>query len=369
MEHDRIKALLQKYAEGTCTEKEKALLESWYLSQNLTFSLSANELEEDLKAIGKDLPLFKPVRKISIFPRIAAAAILLSMLSAGLFFYSQHPAENPGQHILAIIPGGNKAILILGNGKRISLTDATNGNIASQSDVSIVKTAGGQVIYTVNPTQKSDEKPTYNTIETPKGGQFQVILPDGTKVWLNAASSLLYPTYFSGKQRRVELKGEGYFEVAKNKAMPFFVKTKNQEIEVLGTHFNVNAYADEEASKTTLIEGRVKIKTASAFVLLKPGEQAVLTGDRLNTGAVDTDIALAWKNGQFMFNDENIQSIMRQIARWYNVEVVYAGKPLESKVFWGSISRFQNVSEVLDILELTKSVKFKIEGRRIIVMR
>lgn len=369
MENQEIKELLQKYTDGNVTEKEKGLLESWYIARHLTNNLSVSDMEEDLKAIGQDLPLYRPERRVLNFPRIAAAAILLFTLSAGLFLYLNHAAKDPAQPVAAIVPGGNKAVLTLGNGERISLTDATDGNIASQPDVSITKTADGQLTYTVNARGEQDHTPTYNLIETPKGGQFQVVLPDGSRVWLNAASSLRYPTHFSGKQRKVELTGEGYFEVAKNKAMPFFVKTANQEVEVLGTHFNINAYTDEEFLKTTLIEGSVKVSTNAGNRLLKPGQQSMLKGNILKVGPVDTDIAVAWKNGQFMFNDENIQSIMRQIARWYDVEVVYLKTPSESEVYWGTISRFENVSQILDILELTRSVRFKVEGRRIIVMK
>lgn len=373
MEKEDIEKLLQEYIKGTCSDAEKALLESWYIQQNAVEPISVEALKADLKSIGAGLPLYKPAAKISLFkriftPRIAAAAMLILTLSAGLFFYiNNNQVVTPESS--EILPGGNKAVLTLSNGEKISLTDAADGNIANQANVSITKTADGQLIYTIHDSKDTSLPPKYNTVETPNGGQFHIVLPDGTKVWLNAASSLRFPTYFAGKERKVELTGEGYFEVSKNQKMPFLVKTNKQDVEVLGTHFNVNAYADEEVIKTTLIEGSVKVKTSFATQILRPGQQSLLDGNSLSVAEVDTDVATAWKNGQFMFNDEHIEAIMRQISRWYNVDIEFLHKPSESKIFWGTISRFENVSQVLEILELTKSVKFKIEGRRIIVMK
>lgn len=369
MKNDTVKELLKKYSEGVCTAQERALLESWYLKQNSAFTLSEDELKEDLKAIAQDLPLFKPTRKKSLIPRYAAAAMLMISLSAGLLYYSNYFSKAVVHESAQILPGGNKAFLTLSDGRRISLTDATDGNIDGQGDVEIVKTADGEIIYTVKSVKGKSNENAYNLMETPKGGEFTVKLPDGTTVRLNAASSLRYPLHFGTKSRVVELTGEGYFEVAKNTAVPFIVKTHKQEILVVGTHFNVNAYADEEEQKTTLLEGKVIVSTPTQSETLKPGEQSILKNDILTAGIVDTDISVSWKNGQFMFNDESIQGIMRQISRWYNVDVVYEDKLPALKVFGGTISRFENVSEVLDVLSLTKIVKFKIEGRRIIVMK
>lgn len=369
MEKEEIRAQLKKYIQGSSSAQEKELLESWYLQQDQVTPLSAEDLRSDLKAVGDRLPLYRPTDEKPLFKklftiRVAAAAVLLVTLSIGLFFYkkSTSPAEQA-----EILPGGNKALLTLGNGEKISLTDAADGNIADQANVSITKTADGQLIYTIHESGNKTLVTSYNTVETPKGGQFHIVLPDGTKVWLNAASSLRFPTYFAGKERRVELTGEGYFEVSRNKECPFFVKTDNQEIEVLGTQFNINSYRDEGATKTTLVEGSVKVKSAFAIHTLKPGQQSLLKENSLEVTDVDTEVATAWKNGQFMFNDEHLEAIMRQISRWYDVDISFAQKPSETKLFWGTISRFENVSQVLEILEMTKSVKFKIEGRRIIV--
>ncbi|WP_442592071.1 FecR family protein [Pedobacter sp. AW31-3R] len=375
MNTEEVEKLLKKYLDNTCSEEERALLETWYLKEQLqpTGLLSREELQADLSAISEGLPLNRslperPSYHLRRLYPVAAAAAVLIVCSLGLYNYMKPKPVVTATTTAAIRPGSNKAFLTLSDGSRIALTAANNGTIANQAGVSVTKTANGQLVYTISEADLSTGRDMYNTIETPKGGQFQVNLPDGTKVWLNAASSLRYPVSFSGQQRKVELTGEGYFEVAKNKSKPFTVSAENQEVKVLGTHFNINAYKDEKGIRTTLLEGRVSVNTTSAQRILTPGQQSLFAGNSLSIKNVDTDISVAWKNGQFMFNYENLQGIMRQVSRWYNVEIVYKKMPSETKLFWGSISRFENVSEVLHVLELTKTVKFKIEGRRIIVM-
>ncbi|MFA6944506.1 MAG: FecR family protein [Pedobacter sp.] len=345
--------------------------------------------------------------------RIAAAVIIMA-LTSGLYFYLNKPTgpqlttqkSYPKKNDIA--PGGNKAILTLADGSKISLSDAANGEIAKQAGISITKTSNGQLIYSIADRQPvrsvvgsttNDQQLAYNTIETPKGGQYQINLPDGSKVWLNAASSLRFPASFTGNERKVELSGEAYFEIAHitlpsggnhtgakkgsvNEAMPFKVISGNQTVEVLGTHFNINAYSDEPSIRTTLLEGSVRVLLPSPpgkgldmnfSKLLKPGQQSKVN-ETINVFNVDTEEVVAWKNGYFMFNNENIQSIMRKVSRWYNVDVEYQGN-ISQKALWGSLSRFKNVSELIDMLELTGSVHFKIvpkdasgKERRIIVM-
>jgi transmembrane sensor len=310
--------------------------------------------------------------KTSYVKYVAAAAVLI-FLSAGAYFLLRN--EEPKQHVAIqkynIPAGDNKAILTLANGKQIILTDAKNGELANENAVAINKTGGGVIRY--DGTSANSEI-AYNTMTTPRGGQYTLILSDGTKVFMNAASAIKYPTSFSGNERKVELKGEAYFEVAHNKKMPFRVETPSHQIEVLGTHFNVNAYDDEPAAKTTLLEGSVKInKVADGKVIneidykiLKPGEQATVKAD-IQVANADVDEAVAWKNGVFMFNDEKIESIMRKISRWYNVDVDYQGK-ITSEGFGGTVSRSKDISAILKVLEETGGVHFKVEGRRITVM-
>ncbi|WP_256009377.1 FecR family protein [Desertivirga xinjiangensis] len=308
--------------------------------------------------------------------RYAAAASVLLILSFGAFFLLKKEKQ---QEVIAvkkqeIKPGGNRAMLTLADGRQISLDDAANGELAKLENISIVKTAGGQIVYQIKDNNSNNTDPSgpiaYNTISTPRGGQYKVILPDGSSVLLNAVSSLKYPTSFSAsKQRKVELTGEAYFEVAKDKARPFIVSCNNQTVQVLGTHFNINGYSEEGVTKTTLLEGAVRVKSSGGSVDIRPGEQSLLaSNETLSVSAVDTEEAVAWVNGNFMFNSQDLGSIMRSVSRWYDTDVQYIDN-IASRKFTGSISRYENVTEVLNMLELTGLVHFKVDGRRILVMK
>jgi len=391
MNKAEVEKLLEKYRAGLCTEQEIALVESWHL-----FELS--EKKSDLKhedimdaknqiwqAIEEQTEL-KPKTNYIVWIKIAAAAVVLffigfiinNQIKNRKQFSERSLAKNKPD---AIKPGGNKATLTLADGSKISLTDATNGVIARQAGLSITKTKNGEIIYTITSPAIEKAENLYNTIETPRGGQYQVNLPDGTKVWLNAESSLKYPTAFGSSGRQVELKGEGYFEVAKllNKnggRIPFKVNSeigegRNQQVEVLGTHFNINAYRDEPNNKTTLLEGKVRILNLGSLAsgILKPGQQSVIAASSPSVLVrnVDAEDAVTWKDGFFSFNDENLQTIMNKISRWYNVDIAYRGAKMD-KLFGGRISRFNSVNEVLETLQATGDVHFKIEERRILVM-
>ncbi len=370
-----------------------------------------------LDTIHQQIKLNQPkscIRTITLKRGIAVAAVIFIVLTSGIYFYLNNPissqiaAQKSQPKKNDIAPGGNKAILTLADGSKISLSDAANGEIAKQAGISITKTSNGQLIYSIADRQPvrsavgsttNNQQLAYNTIETPKGGQYQINLPDGSKVWLNAASSLRFPASFTGNERKVELSGEAYFEIAHitlpseesrtgakkdsgAEAMPFKVISGNQTVEVLGTHFNINAYSDEPSIRTTLLEGsvRVLLNSPSGEGLdmnfskrLKPGQQSKVN-EMINVFNVDTQEAIAWKNGYFIFNNENIESIMRKVSRWYNVDIEYQGN-ISQKALWGSLSRFKNLSELIDMLELTGSVHFKIvpgdtseKERRIIVM-
>ena len=310
--------------------------------------------------------------------RWAAASIVLLGIASIAYFYTGKSKFNELNKPYAsdANPGSNKAVLVLADGRKISLSDVNNGAIAKEAGLSITKTSDGQLIYTVaevNSKSGQSVRSAFNTIETPKGGMWQVKLPDGSSVWLNAASSLTYPISFNdGQKRIVELKGEAYFEVAKDDLHPFVVKTTRQEVEVLGTHFNINAYADENTVKTTLLEGSVRVKANQQNLeaeTLKPGQQTVLSADAFSVKNVDVEEAIAWKNGYFMFGNEKQESIMRKIARWYNVRVEYADAAAKEVTYYGSISRFENVSKVLRKFEQTGEVKFEVEKDKIIVYK
>ena len=373
MKEEAVKSLIRKYNEGTLSPEEKAKLETWYISQaaNSKAELSEEKEDEIIQLLRTELPLKYPKASRTWWPRIAAAASIVLCLGTAWYFYQRTDTNPAVSHAKNnILPGGNKAYLTLADGQKIVLTNAKNGTLAQQPGVKITKTSDGELIYSITDLKPEiKEIKSYNTIETPVGGQYQVVLPDGTKVWLNAASSLKFPSTFARLvNRKVELRGEAYFEVTKNKQQPFIVKTIEQEVEVLGTHFNINTYKDEQGVKTTLLEGSVKIHNDVESKILKPGEQSTLTNQRFMVKTIDVEEAIAWKRGYFYFNNENIESIMRKLSRWYNIEVQYQGK-ITDEGFYGTVSRTRNISQVLDILEKTKGVHFKIEGRRVTVMK
>lgn len=375
MEDWQIKELIEKYLEGTLTPEEKGLLESWYSheAESNPDGISDQEVKESLKRIQARLPLERQESRRSHWPRIAAAAAIVLVSGVGLFVYIQkqfiqQPIETAYKN--DVEPGSNKAFLTLADGKRITLADAANGTLAKQAGVLITKIADGKLEYTISDPKVKASTIEYNIIETPKGGRYQVNLPDGSKIWLNAASLLKFPaTFASLKERKVELSGEAYFEVAQNDAHPFIVTTDKQTVKVLGTHFNISSYANDPAIKTTLLEGSVKVTgTRGNNKVLQPGQQSSLIDGHMIVENIDTELAVAWKNNQFMFESERIENIMKMVERWYNVEVEYVGEIPDDR-FGGAVSRFDNVSKVLSILELTGKVHFRIEGRKIYVSK
>ncbi len=302
-----------------------------------------------------------------------AAAILLLVAGAATWRLMKAPpwaatAKNNSRPLQQdVLPGGDKAVLTLADGTRITLDDAEKGFITSQGSTKIAKQDNGQLTYTAG--KDSPDGSLYNTISTPRGGQYRIVLPDGSKVWLNALSSIKFPAKFTGAGRNVVVTGEVYLEVARNLSQPFIVTTNKATIEVLGTSFDVNAYEDEERLRTTLISGAVRVSAGStAPAVLKPGQQAELTPDaHLTVHAADIDQTIAWKNGTFQFNQTSLQDAMRQLSRWYDVDVIYAVGTPDIK-FSGDMKRDLNLSQVLEALS-EMGVKFKIEGKKLIVMQ
>jgi len=366
MQQKDIEKLLNNYKAGNCTPDEQAFVESWYLSYEDSTARPITETERlnDLDEVWKNLSVIQRKKKATIWPRITAAAILILSVSIALLYVQQRNTIRKSI-VHDIKPGRNKAFLTLGNGTKIDLNNAINGELATQSGIRITKTADGQIVYDASSAHAQET--VLNTIEVPIGGQWQVKLPDGSLVFLNASSSITYPTRFKGNERRVSLKGEAYFEVTHNSTMPFKVESQKQIVEVLGTHFNVMAYANEPY-KTTLVEGSVSISGANNTKILQPGEQALLTDQSLTVKQADVEEAIAWKNGYFKFNG-SLKDIMSKIARWYDVEVIYDDDVDQNKEFVGEISRYKNLSSALNIMEATGNVRFKIEKRRVIIMR
>ncbi|MBC9929738.1 FecR family protein [Chitinophaga qingshengii] len=399
MEQDQITALLEKFAGGATLSDEEQQALSQYMSAlpEEQFRAMMDRYEQVvLRAPATPKPdrqLLAQVREkiaaLETEPRkvvrwwryAAAAAVLVGALSAGWYFAGHHtttPAGGQADQLARqdIAPGGNKAVLTLANGHTVVLDDAQNGTICQQGAVKVIKLNNGELAY-AGEGAATTGKVMYNTITTPRGGQYQVILPDGSKVWLNAASSLRFPVSFREDGREVELNGEAYFEIAgitvPNKGggthkCPFRVKTGDMSVEVLGTHFNVAGYNDEQTVKTTLTEGSVKLVKGNANTVIRPGDQGILehNGQSFKVVPANVEEVLAWKNGYFFFDKADIQTVMRQIARWYDVEVIYEGTPT-AREFVGSISRREKLSKVLRLLELSH-VRFRVEGRKIIVI-
>ncbi|WP_162847039.1 FecR family protein [Mucilaginibacter gracilis] len=363
--NNNAKDLLAKYHAGTATDEEKQLVENWLLhGNNGPLDISENEFNSDLDELRDRMEeaTFMPQRR-KLWPRIAAAASILIALGVGgyYFIHKEQPQQlavnRPLQHDVA--PGKNTATLTLANGQKIILSNALTGQIAKEVGVNVTKTANGGIVYTIADNNEADAN-QFNTLITAKGETYKVNLPDGTQVWLNAASSLTYPTRFTGAYRKVRLTGEGYFEVAKDKAHPFIVSADKQDVTVLGTHFNVNAYNNEPDLKTTLLEGSVKISNRGQSAVLKPGQQASVqwSDEKIRVAVTNTKQAVAWKDGEFIFEHTELKTLMRQVARWYDLDIVYKGD-IANDEFNGEISRDVNLSKMLHILE-SGDVHFKI---------
>ncbi|RPD39977.1 FecR family protein [Chitinophaga barathri] len=367
---------MTRYTQGTASASERAMVEHWYESEAAGKKLADDHVFEHLDAeiwagTLQKAGIARPVvhRRLFTAYRAAAAAAILLLISGALVFYlkDQKAVPVPPAAIAQqdIQPGGNKAVLTLSNGASISLTDAAEGELAKQGDSRISKTKEGQLMYEPGGGPAGAEAGKRNTISTPRGGQYRVDLPDGTRVWLNAASALTFPPSFAGlNDRSVTLSGEAYFEVAKDAGKPFKVISNGHTVEVLGTHFNVNAYNDEPDVKTTLLKGAVKVNGS----LLKPGQQSVLHEGKISIRNAETEMETAWKNGEFIFNGQDFKTVMRMVSRWYDVDVVYEYDPAPFRI-GGEVSRGRSITEVLKMLEVTGGVKFKIEDRKIKVIR
>lgn len=388
MTEQQFLQLIDKYLSGeTTAEENRALLNTYQSFQqkaewNSEELGSAENLQEDIllrikESIGKSkesriVPFYKKKRAAWL----AAASIIL-ILIAGTVFFTYFNREASHKEVIVntpaiqndIAPGGNKATLTLADGSTIVLDSAQNGAISQQGNIKVVKEGEGKLAYQLSAISHEQSAIQYNTVTTPRGGQYQLILADGTKVWLNAASSIRFPTAFPGKERTVVITGEAYFEVAHDAEKPFHVKVNSMDVAVLGTHFNINAYPDEEMVKTTLLKGSVKVSDGKKSIMITPGEQALLTN---SSGAlsikkdVDLEEIVAWKNGEFIFQNADIHSIMRQLARWYDISVSYNGNVTKEQ-FVGMVSRDVNISQILNMLGSTKTVKFEIVGKKIIV--
>ena len=380
----RLQYLLKVYSDQTATSAEREeLMElidqdlellqdmGWKAEQRITDERSAQILSSIIHSEGKDVPA--PV--VSMWRkwrwRAAAAVIIAAVCFSGARFLSGHAAKEVIKVAAAgtkkdVAPGSNKAILTLSNGARITLDSAQVGRLAQQGNVDIVKLDSGRLAYST--ANVSTGEILYNSLTTPRGGQYQLTLPDGTRAWLDAESSIRYPTRFAGVERKVQMTGQVYFEVAKNERMPFIVEAAGTKTTVLGTNFNINAYPNEKMIKATLLEGSVKFSFGGQEKLLHPGEQAVVNngGGLLQVRKTDTYQAVAWKNGLFDFDDMDLPSMMRQISRWYDVTVVFQSND-DSAKFGGGISRQLNLSDVLRLLDKS-GIHTRLEDQQLMVL-
>lgn len=376
-------SLYEKFLSGQCTDEEKALLERYYEEIKLLnndWDDTLGDKEQTRKLIldkMADSVDFQPViaihkRRPSTWMGYAASIVFLFAIGFwGWHYVAKHGDKK--QVVSSIRPGKKMAYLTLANGKSIILQYAKNGQVAGSGNVIIKKINNGILAYFQNNKNNNKQKitaaPDSNLLTIPRGGIFQTVLADGTKVWLNSASSLKYPVAFAGTERKVVLIGEAYFEVAKNKAMPFKVSVNGTDVRVLGTHFNVMGYPEDNEIKTTLLEGAVKLHSLAGNALLAPGQQGTCGVHNAGFSIKDVNTAdvVAWKDGFFVFDNESLHNIMLKIGRWYNVDIVFQHITNQSS-FGGTISRYKNIDVVLKALEATGSVHFKIDGRRVVVM-
>jgi ferric-dicitrate binding protein FerR (iron transport regulator) len=385
-DQEHIYRLLQKYKDNTATEAEKEELTAWYREK--AYKDAEFPEHEAEVGVGMQARLNREIRSTVHSPRstvdvsrflirtpwLAAASILLIMgIAVGVTYYAINLSTTPIATVVdnSIEPGSYTAILTLADGSKISLAKMPRGVIASQPNVEIVKLTHGQLMYKAGEGD-GQRLGGINTIEVPKGGEYKVMLPDGSSVWLNAASSLRLPLDFAaGGERRVELSGEAYFEINHDPKRVFTVVSRNQAIQVLGTHFNVRAYSDEVGIKTSLLQGKVRVMAGTQHVILSPGQQAQLTTgtqgkpDQITVAEVNTENAIAWKNGYFHFDDERLEDVMRSVARWYDVKVVFEDESLKEEVFGAVTTRNASISMLLSIMEQTCNARFLLKNKTV----
>lgn len=385
--HSEIVSQLWKYIEGISSKEEKVrlfkkvesldkealtnILDSlWNEPTHSKTVLSSEQTEAIIGEILRKVPAKSSKRPIvgQKWFLLAAASVLLLFAMGGYFYHinrgDQQNTVYSHQVVNDLPPGTTKAVLTLADGSEIILNNAANGNLAKQGSTKILK-RGKQLVYK---NAGNETKVLYNTISTPRGGMYQLVLADGSNVILNSSSSIRFPTSFTGKERRVDITGEAYFEIAKNSSMPFIVNVAGKgEVTVIGTHFNVNAYPDEASINATLLEGSVRVRAINSnnSCVITPGEQAELnTNGQISINSKpDIAVITGWKNGLFIFKSQNIGSILRQISRWYDIDVLYSGA-ISKETFSGIVSRNSNLLDVLKILQ-EGGVKFKIEGKKV----
>jgi transmembrane sensor len=385
--YSTVKEILNRYLQGTCSDSEKEIVEEWYRDQvdQPVWEFSAGEDAETgdriLAELRRRLELTgeAPVVRMRLRRNravYAAACILFIAIGTGVWWIQRQRSgtiaarQTTATQTGDIGPGGNKAVLTLADGRKIALDSTADGLIAQQGPSSIVQHANGKLEYRSSPGNKAKAPSdiVYNSLSTPAGGQYQLVLPDGSKVWLNAMSTIRFPSSFTGSDRVVQLDGEAYFEVAKDESRPFRVTARDINVEVLGTAFDLNSYDDEPTIRTSLLQGAVRLVRGNARLVLRDGEQAETAGQAGLAMVPGADVAkaIAWKNGSFSFDNDNIQTVMRQLSKWYDVEIKYQGEPTHT-VFGGTMRRTLSLQQVLSALS-RYDVRFQLKGRTLVVL-
>jgi len=374
LDTEQFSKLLARYNNNTASAEERTQVERWYeqLEGKAVLSEDAELKGQIYGAVRKHIEGPVPVlqqKKRKIYSWIAWAAVWCVLFNIGLLYFQakrfQVKSDVLSAQTKGITPGTDKAILTLADGTKINLSDVGNGQLARQAGVMVSKTKNGELIYKVI---NADHAAQYNTISTPRGGQYQLLLADGTRVWLNANSSLTFPTAFPADQRKVRFKGEAYFEVAKDKSRKFIVESNETEVQVLGTHFNIMAYEDEAAQVTTLLEGSIELHKGNEKSLLKPGQQArtMVSTNQIHVKDIDNaEQVIAWKNGYLQFEKSDLQSLMRQVSRWYDADVVYQGK-IPKKEYSGKIPRSVGVKTLIEMLSYS-GIHCQVKDNKIII--
>lgn len=382
-QNQHIGDILAKYEAGTISEEELRLLDSWYAqfegNPDLLESLSTDErafrkkqLEEkilDQIASAPSPVAASPKKRFLFYPRkrlLQAAASLLLIAAFGVYIFENQSGERwaiATADSSSITPARDKAVLTLGNGEKIVLDESKKGELATEGNVHINRSEPGNLVYTAN---SKVAKVYSNTLSTPRGGRYQLTLADGTRVWLNAQSSITYPSAFNGHSREVKITGEVYFEVAHHAAKPFRVWSENQMIEVLGTHFNVNTYNGGSSARTTLLSGSIALSCHHRRIILSPGQQGIVAGQSMSVKHVDPAEVIAWKEGYFDFTDNDIRTVIDEFGRWYAVDIHYRGTT-SPETFTGRIPRSWPFEKVLNLLKTFKSIQVEMQGRRLIV--
>lgn len=380
MQRSRLLELLDKLDNESITNEERTELYEWYDSLNLGSLNSEPGVGDQSKEVM--LAEFRSRyavstprgRLLKIRWRTLKVAAVAAGLIFGILFYTnvKRPTRDSivnnvqtAGTVADVAPGNTRAVLILGDGSTIDLHKSLAGTLAQQGSTEVRKRSDGTIDYVSNTSEKQGL--IFNTVQTPRGGEYKLVLADGTNVWLNASSSLKFPTAFSGAERRVEVSGEAYFEVAENKDLPFVVSVNGrQEVRVLGTHFNVNAYLEDGLEKVTLLEGSVAVAQGKYAVTLKPGQQSFLAGKGFEIEDADVDQVIAWKTGFFEFNNSSLESIMQSISRWYDVDVIYEMRSAPAPTLGGRISRHLPLSKVLKMLS-AYGIYSKIVGKSVVI--